>query len=400
MSGFTKHMSQKFLEESKRDFSNYIKKLITILPVEYDLKILISLLEKYYPYELKLLHERYDYYRIKDKKLGSLKNKKPRHSIPEPKIIIEQLGITKKIMEESFRKNHKLSFDEVFWKNNILALEKDRLPKIKKIEDKIEKATSKAQNVEPIFLDELMGLYDRKTTSQKDKVYIIKELEKYYCSKVITFFRKKVDTELNRQLREMAFYHLQELKHHVVLRRQKYMRIHSKNKKRKHFLKKEYPYEKFNIQAIPEELEYRIENSKEQKLKEYDFFISHSSSDFKEVQNLIKYLNSNGKNIYCDWINDTDYLKRHLVGEATKSIIEKRLQQSKNILFVKSDSSLKSDWVKYELNYFNELNKPIFEISKDFLITQVNNIKYEKMEEFWFLDKDYKEINLFYSKET
>lgn len=178
------------------------------------------------------------------------------------------------------------------------------------------------------------------------------------------------------------------------------MRIHSKNKKRKHFLKKEYPYEKFNIQAIPEELEYRIENSKEQKLKEYDFFISHSSSDFKEVQNLIKYLNSNGKNIYCDWINDTDYLKRHLVGEATKSIIEKRLQQSKNILFVKSDSSLKSDWVKYELNYFNELNKPIFEISKDFLITQVNNIKYEKMEEFWFLDKDYKEINLFYSKET
>ena len=108
------------------------------------------------------------------------------------------------------------------------------------------------------------------------------------------------------------------------------------NKKRRQYLKEVYAFEKFNIDAIPQELEYRINNSKEQQLKEYDFFISHSSNDFEEVQNIIKFLNSNNKNVYCDWINDTDYLKRHLVGESTKKVIEKRLEQSKNIFSYRS----------------------------------------------------------------
>ena len=29
----------------------------------------------------------------------------------------------------------------------------------------------------PVFLNEMIGLYERKTTSQKDKVYIIQEFE-------------------------------------------------------------------------------------------------------------------------------------------------------------------------------------------------------------------------------
>ena len=51
-------------------------------------------------------------------------------------------------------------------------LDKRRLPKIEKRQEKIEKAKKRAQEMEPEFLDTLMGLYDRKNTSQKDKVYI------------------------------------------------------------------------------------------------------------------------------------------------------------------------------------------------------------------------------------
>lgn len=67
-------------------------------------------------------------------------------------------------------------------------LDKRRLPKIEKRQEKIEKAKKRAQEMEPEFLDALMGLYDRKNTSQKDKVYIFLELEKYYCKKTINFF--------------------------------------------------------------------------------------------------------------------------------------------------------------------------------------------------------------------
>lgn len=221
----------------------------------------------------------------------------------------------------------------------------------------------------------------------------MKELEKYYCPKVIKFFNKKVDTEYNKQLRQMAFYHLQSFGFQPTLRKQKYMRIPSKNKKRRKFLKNVYSNEHFNINEIPQELEYRIENAKEQKIKTFDYFISHSSVDFDEVQQLIHLLNKSGKNVYCDWINDNDYLKRHLVGKATLNVLLKRLQQARGLIFVISDNSLKSSWCKYELNNFYQQGKPIFFIRKNDISDK--NINLEKYNDKWFVDLNYEEMSLF-----
>lgn len=49
------------------------------------------------------------------------------------------------------------------------------------------------------------------------------------------------------------------------------MQVHTRNKKRKKFLRDVYPNQTYHIPKNPYELEYRIENSKEQKIKEYDF---------------------------------------------------------------------------------------------------------------------------------
>lgn len=49
------------------------------------------------------------------------------------------------------------------------------------------------------------------------------------------------------------------------------MQVHTKNKKRKQYLRNVYPDEKYNIPQNPNELEYRIMNAKEQKIKRYDF---------------------------------------------------------------------------------------------------------------------------------
>lgn len=137
----------------------------------------------------------------------------------------------------------------------------------------------------PEFIDKMIGLYERKNTSQKDKMYILLELQKYYSPKIIQFFFKLNDTELNKQLRWSAFCHLQSFNYQPRARRQKYMQVHTKNKKRKDYLKKVYSEQKCEIPKTPMELEYRIDNGKEQKIKTYDFFISHSYKDGATVQN-------------------------------------------------------------------------------------------------------------------
>lgn len=170
------------------------------------------------------------------------------------------------------------------------------------------------------------------------------------------------------------------------------MQVHTKNKKRKNYKKSIYPNEVYRIPKNPNELEYRILNSKEQKLKKYDYFISHSSKDSYSVQELIKKENRQGKNIFCDWINDADYLKRHLVCKATLKVIEKRLEQSDSLIFVMSPNSRNSVWCKYELNFFRELKRPIFIIQKEDI--ENNNFKIETMKNNWFVDPDYKQLAL------
>lgn len=60
--------------------------------------------------------------------------------------------------------------------------------KIDRINSKIEIALSKTQQVTPSFINQLIGLYERKNTTQKDKVYILLELKKILLRKNNTIF--------------------------------------------------------------------------------------------------------------------------------------------------------------------------------------------------------------------
>lgn len=170
------------------------------------------------------------------------------------------------------------------------------------------------------------------------------------------------------------------------------MQVHTRNKKRKIFLRDVYPNQTYHIPKNPYELEYRIENSKEQKIKEYDFFISHSSKDSFSVQKLIVYENQQGNNVFCDWISDADYLKRNLMCDATLRVIEKRLLQSKALIFVESENSKNSVWCKYELNYFLQLDRPMFVIDKRCI--ENSEFIVAPLKTDWFVAPDYKNISL------
>lgn len=388
MSGVTKHIYEHEIIDIKSMWISELKKIQEILPKNYDENDIINLLKEFFPYEWKSVEFKYNYYNIKDKKLLN-RNKKIRYNMLEPRKLLKTIPLFKKILTKEYKEKYSKIFDEEKIKYKRTELLKNRQPKIKRIDKKIEEALSKTQRVTPTYLDKLIGLYERKKTTQKDKVYILLELKKYYSEKIINFFLKVNDTEINYQLRWEAFYHLQSFNFNPRARRQKYMQVHTKNKKRKIYLKKVYAKEKFNIPLNPDELEYRILNGKEQKLKEFDFFISHSSRDGQVVQKLITYQNENGKNIFCDWINDSDYLKRNLLCKATLNVIELRLQQSRKLIFVESENSKNSIWCKYELNYYLELNKPIYYITKEDI--ENSNFNIRLLEDRWFIDKNYKE---------
>ena len=313
MAGVTKHIYEHDLIDIRSMWTKELKEIRNILPKNYKSSDIIELLKKFYPHEWKSVEFKYNYYTIKDRHLLK-KRKKLRYKMLRPERLLRTVPLFKKLLSEDYRKKYSENFDqeEVIEKNKNLL--KNRVPKIKKIDNKIEKAILRTQKMTPSFLDKLIGLYERKRTSQKNKIYILHELKKYYNKKIINFFLKLNDTEINSQLRWEAFYHLQSFNINPRARRQKYMQVHTKNKKRKKYLKNIYSKETYNIPFTPNELEYRIKNGKEQQLKEFDFFISHSYKDGKTVQKLITFQNEHGKNIFCDWINDADYLKRKLLG--------------------------------------------------------------------------------------
>lgn len=391
MSGVTKHISDHEIRDIISMWSQQIKTIQPILPYEYGKEEIIALLKEFYPHEWKSVEYKYLYYKKKDEHIKKHTGR-TRHNMPSASKLLCSVPLYQKLLTDEYRAFWRSTFSTDTQKLEKQALYAKRKPKIDKIDAKIATAKAKTQQVTPDFINKLIGLYGRKNTSQKDRMYIMLELKKYYSSRVINFFFKLNDTELNNQLRWLAFYHLQEFNYRPRARKLEYMLVHTKNKKRRQYLKNIYPYEKYDIPETPQELEYRIDNSQEQLLKEYDYFISHSSKDRVAVQALIVAENQLKKNVFCDWINDVDYLKRHLVCKATLKVIERRMEQSNALVFVESENSRNSIWCKYELNYFSELKKPIFKITKEKIDAGVFDL--QPMDSDWYIDPNYKKLAL------
>lgn len=271
MSGITKHIFNHEICDILSMFNCEIKTIEHLLPKEYSKADIIALLKEFYPHEWHSVEIKYVYYQTKDRYIKR-KFGKNRYNMKAPEVLLMDTSRYKKILSKEYQRIHNDNYREECRISASENLWKKRKPKIESINQKIEKALSKTQQVTPSFIDQLIGLYERKNTSQKDRRYILLELKKYYSDKIIQFFFKLNDTELNKQLRWEAFYHLQSFNYQPRAGRQKYMHVHTKNKKRKNFLKEVYPFETYEIHQNPNELEYRIENSMEQKIKEYDFF--------------------------------------------------------------------------------------------------------------------------------
>lgn len=343
---------RKYVGETMRinkNLSQILRRLSDLLTYNYNADTLLQLFQELYPREWNELNQRYHQYKKKDDFL--LKNgKKIRYKPKPPKQHFLSLPKVKNMLSEGTIAKHKANFDKHGYQEKLDKFKAKRQSAIQSKLEKLAKANELIQNVEPLYIDAFIAAYHKRGISIDGKMEIFKELQKYKSNKVIEFFYKLNDSERNDQIRNMAFRHLQETGNYVKLR---------KNFKGK---KKNYMTETSQFFMTPFDLLNRIQSNTVQSKKVYNVFLSHSYKDSAIVKKLIKALNKHSVNIYCDWTSDNDFLRRELVSDYTKVVLKKRIEQSKNIVFVRTKNSLESDWVGFELDYARELGKPIYYI--------------------------------------
>lgn len=352
MPGVTK---RKFAGEQMRfnkKLNRPLKSIKDILPQEYTEKDIINEFRLYYPLIWKELNEKYIHFKKKDEFLVS-KGKKRRYNHPSPYNYIARLPQVKLWLSKGAKKSHlenfnlerneKLKAELVYKKNK--TLNKHKI--------KVAEKTEVMQFVDPLFIDAFIASYHKRGITTEQKIEVFNELKKYNTEKACDFFYKLNDAERNDQVRKMAFDHLQSLGIYVKLRK----KFKGKTK--------DYAKEKLNFNMTPEDLCDRISQNSIQNKKRYDFFISHSLLDRDYVIKAKNALNIQGYRIYCDWTNDDDFLKRNLVSDYTKIVLKKRMEQSESLILLKSQKSLESEWVAFELEYFESLNKNIYYIDLD-----------------------------------
>lgn len=335
-----------------RSLTTSLNKIKNVLLYNYTENDVFVLFKKLYPYEWEIINQRYKQYKEKDEFLEKT-GKKKRYFPTPPDEYLSKLPKVKHMMSKGQKNLHKINFNEEKRLTELKILENKAKSRISKFNKKINKNKEYIQVVEPLYVDIFIHAYHMKGATTEDKIEVLKELQKYECEKSINFFYKINDSERNNQMRRMAYTHLESIGQYVKLRK------YFKGKK------KSYMIEKTNFDMKPLDLVQRIEEDSIQNKKSFDFFISHSFLDDKIVKKVIKYLNKSQIHVYCDWFNDTDFLRRKYASEYTKIVLKKRIEQSKKVLFIRTPNTndkhnnFYSEWIEMEILYAKEINKDI-----------------------------------------
>lgn len=88
----------------------------------------------------------------------------------------------------------------------------------------------------------------------------------------------------------------------------------------------------------------------------YDIFLSHSSRDAELVLGVKTLLERQGLTVYVDWIDDPQ-LSRENVTKETAALLRQRMQQSRSLIFMATESASESKWMPWELGYFDGWGK-------------------------------------------
>lgn len=207
------------------------------------------------------------------------------------------------------------------------------------------------QEVCPPYIKDLIKSYFNirrtKTLNINARYLILLEASQFKCDETIGFLHKISACDKNYDLRIMAYHALRRMGEHPWLAR---------NRKGKKYLSQ---IKQIDVKENPTELLHLLYENQQAVYQSFDVFLSHSSLDTNELLNLKSKLNRQGKTVYIDWINDRVMLNRTNQNEDTWNALELRMDQSKVLLYVMTDNSIRSPYTQKEVEYFKKTNKPI-----------------------------------------
>jgi hypothetical protein len=336
------------------DFSKKFKKPFysvgNLMPMNFSDDEYLKYFHILYEYLWIDIEREYLFWKKKNERVLQL-GKKSRYNFPKPHTFILKKSVHARA---KFRYNHrneiiitKVEQGELYKQllhDNQIKLESNNQKQFDKLQ--------LVQEVEPRFIQEYINKYFQiKYTDQNSidkKFKIIREVAKYKSNKTVDFLQKINAVESNISLRREAFTFLQQLNEKVILRR---------NRKGN---KKESEIVRYMVDDTPDNLIEKLYEDNLEQIKDFDIFLSHSSSDRENVIHLYKNLNNQNFHVYIDWVNDKYALKRNLLNKNTANVIIQRLIKSKVLIYFHSEDSLNSQWTPWEIGYFYGLGKQIF----------------------------------------
>ncbi len=316
------------------------EKLFEVMPKDFSFKDFLSAFKECYPCQWEDIvryckEKKNDFYRRSRKGLRSVPYYTPEQYL---KHAVHMHSLSK-YLDEQDRHDKYASL--------VLKGQKKK----KRRNDKLTSNLVFVQEVCPPYIKKLIKSYfkTRKTypLDINARYLILLEATQFRCDETIEFLNKISACEKNNDLRQMAFYSLQRLGENPWLPKKR------KGKRRLSMLKP------IDIQKNPTELIQLIYTNQHMLYQEYDIFISHSSLDVNELLQLKVLLNQQGKTVYIDWVNDRIMLNRQNQNQDTWKAIELRMDQSKTLLYVMTDNSIKSPYTEREVMYFKNASKSV-----------------------------------------
>lgn len=231
-------------------------------------------------------------------------------------------------------------------------LQKECIQKVAKRKDKLQENLKYIQLTTPEYSNYYIDAYFKSKRGNpidvNTRYAVLMEASKYKSPATVKFLHKVNASERNFNLRHFAFLTLQKFGIKEVR-----LRKNRKGKKRAGDTAAPLKIE------TPDELLDYIYNSQLEQTKMYDLFLSHSSLDSALLLEMKAVLNSDGINVYVDWVSDRNSLKRELTNVNTAKVIIERLNFSKALLYIHTSASLNSKWTPWELGYFHALKNKI-----------------------------------------
>ena len=171
MSGHAKRGYNKFIEGQIDIFFKIIKnEILPTLPPIYSFDMAYEFLTQYYPFEIRAFQFELDGYAHQDKTLLKIKHHR-RYFVKPIKDYFECSKIANLFDEYYISKRADTIIENECLSKKEKLIEK-REAVIKQKLEKIKKAQKNAQELEPVFIDKMLGLYDRHSfTAEHQSIY-------------------------------------------------------------------------------------------------------------------------------------------------------------------------------------------------------------------------------------